>query len=566
MAESYLELVITVKRIVTFLLLIVIVAGSIPVQAAKVGTEGSRVLIVYSPKQEEDLGQARMMDSLAGHFSNDIKIIEDQDWRSINPKDFTQIIYMGLEEKQLPGKLVSDIKLFKGTVYAFGRNSEQFGKRFSFVKRTGGVLVNKLKLTSNGFEMQTAEERLASIVTPSAKSKVLVSGMNGSTAEYPLVIQNGNDFYCGLESLFNPSGYFVGESLFSFFGQKPTGKHPMYLRLEDVHPKADAGELMKMAKYLDKRRIPYIVSLIPVYVDPQTHKETHLKDVPKLVRTLRYMQGHGGSIVLHGYRHQYRHQGTGEGFEFWDVDYDRPVYQDNDEKPKTRKDFKSGEAYKSFVQNGKAFERKYIKSAVENGVEELAAHKLYPLAFEAPHYAMSEAGYQILSEHFSTYVGQVQLTNHTWEGEYSAIYTSAPSFLNGMKLYPETIGYVSGDEPNSIAEMKEKAMNATHFSDSAIAGFYHPYLGFEKLKELVTALEGVPNAEWFDLKAEDNRTNVGQIRIQTSEGKVDVEKNSVTSKYERQMMISRWIPKIIVIISAVILFVLLIVRRRRKQL
>ena len=544
--------------------MIMILAGTLPVQAAKGESEGRRVLIVYSSEKKEDLGQARMMDSLAGHFTKNIKVIEDRDWNSINPNDFTHIIYMGLVEKQLSDKLISDIKSFRGGVYAFGRNSEQFGKRFSFVQRTGGVLVNTLKLESNGLVMKPAEERLASAVTNIKKSRTVVSGQDKGKVDNPLIIQNGQDYYCALESLFNPSGYFVGESLFGFFGQQASKKNPMYLRLEDVHPKADAEELMKMAKYLDKQNIPYFVSLIPVYVDPQTHEETHLKDVPKLARTLRYMQDHGGSIILHGYRHQYRHQETGEGFEFWDVDYDRPVYQDNDEKPLTRKDFKSGKAYEDFVHKGEKFEGKYIKSAIENGVKELAAHKLYPLAFEAPHYAMSETGYQVLSKHFSTYVGQVQLTNHTWESEYSPIFTSTPSFLHGMKLYPENIGYISGDDPNAIANMKKKALDISQFSDGAIAGFYHPYLGFDRLKKLVTALESVPDAEWLDLKAQDNQTDMGKIRIQSSEGKLDVKKDTISSSYEKQVFLARWLPKILAIIAIAGLIIFLIARRRSK--
>jgi len=177
---------------------------------------------------------------------------------------------------------------------------------------------------------------------------------------------------------------------------------------------------------------------------------------------------------------------------------------------------------------------------------------------------MSETGYQVLSKHFSTYVGQVQLTNHTWESEYSPIFTSTPSFLHGMKLYPENIGYISGDDPNAIANMKKKALDISQFSDGAIAGFYHPYLGFDRLKKLVTALESVPDAEWLDLKAQDNQTDMGKIRIQSSEGKLDVKKDTISSSYEKQVFLARWLPKILAIIAIAGLIIFLIARRRSK--
>ena len=79
------------------------------------------------------------------------------------------------------------------------------------------------------------------------------------------------------------------------------------------------------------------------------------------------------------------------------------------------------------------FEKEYTESKITSGMQELVKFGLYPLAFEAPHYTMSQNGYQILSEHFSTYVGQVQLSDMDWEIMDSTLYATFPSFFNGTE-------------------------------------------------------------------------------------------------------------------------------------
>lgn len=65
--------------------------------------------------------------------------------------------------------------------------------------------------------------------------------------------------------------------------------------------------------------MPYMITVIPVYKDPDTGKIIHLKDKPELVNLLRSMQDDGAAIIMHGYTHQFYDSETGEGFEFWDV-------------------------------------------------------------------------------------------------------------------------------------------------------------------------------------------------------------------------------------------------------
>ena len=107
-------------------------------------------------------------------------------------------------------------------------------------------------------------------------------------------------------------------------------------------------------------------------------------------------------------------------------------------------------------------------------MHELVKFGLYPLAFEAPHYTMSQNGYKILSEHFSTYVGQAQLSDKDWGIMDSTLYSSSPTFFNGMKLLPETMGYVRPDDPKAIDKMMDRADRIGMTRDGMFAAFIIP--------------------------------------------------------------------------------------------
>lgn len=170
-----------------------------------------------------------------------------------------------------------------------------------------------------------------------------------------------------------------------------------------------------------------MITVIPVYKDPDTGKIIHLKDKPELADLYALCKMMVQRIIMHGYTHQFYDSETGEGFEFWDVKTDRPIRQPKHEKPKTKDDFPNIEAYNQYVKRGR-IRGKYTKNHIEKGIQELVDAKLYPVAFEAPHYTMSQKGYEILSRYFSTYVGQLQLNDTTWKSMHSPYYTSTPSF------------------------------------------------------------------------------------------------------------------------------------------
>ena len=496
----------------------------IPIHTSAQTSSKPKVLVLYSTKDDQITNNIQILNTQLGHFTSDITTKSLKKANEItNSSSYTHIVYIGEQKEEFPIETKKLLEDFSGPVLVLGQNVEQLSNRFSFITlKDNDIRVNKIEYPSHKLKNTLEEDRL--IQAFDTNGTVLANALTPHSKS-PLIVQHETSYYVATSNLFDWMSHYVGEMLFSYFGQQPTtDKVEAYLRLEDVHPAADINKLKEIAELLKEKKIPYMITVIPVYKDPDTGKTIHLKDKPELVDLLRSMQDDGAAIIMHGYTHQFYDSETGEGFEFWDVKTDQPIRQPKHEQPKTKDDFPNIEAYNAYAKKGEEFEEKYTTEHIEKGIQELVDAKLYPVAFEAPHYTMSQKGYEILSRYFSTYVGQLQLSDTTWKSMHSPFYTSTPSFLHGMKLMPETVGFIEEDKPHAIAKMKERAVSVAKLSDGVIGAFYHPYLGVKPLKEVLKDLESIPNIEWIDLQKETNEVKMKNIHITTNKDGIHVEK------------------------------------------
>ncbi|MGG0457915.1 DUF2334 domain-containing protein [Bacillus mycoides] len=543
-----------------FLLLFFSILLLIPIHTSAQTSSKPKVLILYSTEDNKITNNVQILNTQLGHFTNDITVKSLKEVNeTTNSSSYTHIVYIGEKKEDLSTEVKQFLENFSGPVLILGQNVEQLSNRFSFItSKETDIRIHTIEYPTNQLKNELHEERLMKKVE--TKGTTLAYALSADGA-HPLIVQQGTSYYVATPNLFDWMSHYVGEMLFSYFEQKPmTNKTSAYLRLEDVHPAVDVKQLKEIAELLKEKKLPYMITIIPVYKDPNTGKTVHLKDNSELVNVLRFMQDNGGSIVMHGYTHQFYDSETGEGFEFWDVKTDQPIRQPNHEKPKTKEDFQSTEDYNKYVENGKSFEEKYTKDHIEKGITELVGAELYPVAFEAPHYTMSQKGYEILSQYFSTYVGQLQLNDTTWKSMHSPAYISTPSFLHGMKLIPETVGFIEEDKPQAIAKMKERALSVEKLSDGIIGAFYHPYLGVTPLKEVLNELENIPNIEWIDLQKETNEVKMKDIHITTNKDGIHAEKP--TSAKDIIDYIKQY--GFFLIIGFIIIVFLLLLRRAKK--
>ncbi len=101
------------------------------------------------------------------------------------------------------------------------------------------------------------------------------------------------------------------------------------LRIEDISPNDDPTPLKAIADYLFAQKVPFGFQVVPTYLDPNgtynggVRQTIRLKDTPNLLAAMAYMQQRGGTLLAHGYTHQYSNVAnpytgvTGDDAEFY---------------------------------------------------------------------------------------------------------------------------------------------------------------------------------------------------------------------------------------------------------
>lgn len=510
------------KNSLTMLLLIMllVVAPLHQASADEPASDEPKVLILYHAEEETQQEEVPILDMLLGHFTSDITIQSIEEAAIEYEKgDYTHVLYFGLGERQLTTEELfivdqyDDIKkMFIGNYFEYFTDSHELSLR-DFRTMTS--------ISGDGIEVPLPEGKDMMLINGIEQMEVLFEG-NAEDGSYPLIFKDELRYYVAANSITGNLSDVIGESLFDFFDAEKAPPQKI-IRLEDIHPRSDPVLVKQVGDYLAERNIPYAVTIVPVYTNPETGQRIHLSQAIELVDVLQEMQANGASMIQHGYYHQYRADETGEGFEYWDVDHDRPIYQSNEDEVRLREDFATDEEYEEFVQNiGLPYEQTHIYNSIVNGVYDMTAEGLYPIAFEAPHYSMSQTGYKELSKYFTTYVGQIQTSDRTYDGTFAPLYPSTPAGLHGMTLYPETLGYINPDNSDAVDELMAEADYVSQFSSSYLAFFYHPYLGIETFEKLMGEFDKFDEYEWVDLKQLDHKTEVDGIVVETADGDINV--------------------------------------------
>ena len=264
------------------------------------------------------------------------------------------------------------------------------------------------------------------------------------------------------------------------------------LRLEDIHPNYDNTILRKIADYLFSQNVPFAISVIPVYADPLGYytngvpKYISIVDSPNFIRTLKYMESKGGTIILHGYSHQYSNVKnslsgvSGHDYEFFKVTLD----------PATL----SITSFEPLDEDSEA----WIDEKITAARSLLSVSDLTTDIWETPHYLASVLDNQYFAKHFSAIIGRENYfypinTQHNAEQFF-------PYIINkdhyGAKVIPENLGCVLpanglGFPIRTVEDLLLTAKKNLVIRDAWASMYYHPYLGLDYLQQLIPGIRAL---------------------------------------------------------------------------
>ncbi|OHV29394.1 hypothetical protein CC117_07320 [Parafrankia colletiae] len=330
------------------------------------------------------------------------------------------------------------------------------------------------------------------------RATVLAEAVRGDGTRFPWALRARNLTYIGEI----PFAYAdmtdrylsVADVLFDVLAPQTPTRHRALVRIEDVGPDADPAELRAIADYLSSARVPFSVTVYPRYVDANgTYNNGVAQDYslaarPDVVSALRYMTQRGGTLIMHGWTHQFSNAAnpysgaSADDFEFFrahvdaqdNVVYDGPVPGDS-------------QAWATSRINGAA-------------AAFTAAGLAVPTVFEFPHYAASAPDYAAARTKFPRrYDRGLYFRNQLAGGtvdhtKYGGQFFPYPvTDIHGSFVIPENIGNVEpaafNNHPARLpADLIDAARRNLVVRDGYASMSYHPYLGVDYLRQTV---EGV---------------------------------------------------------------------------
>jgi len=260
------------------------------------------------------------------------------------------------------------------------------------------------------------------------------------------------------------------------------------VRMEDVSAEADPGDLTAVADVLSRRHAPFQIATIPLYRNPMNNVEMRLSDRPKVVDAIHYMIDRGGTLVMHGWSHQY-HGATGDDYEFWDGVKNAPIAGDSEEE---------------------------ITKRLDAGLGELFANKLFPVAFETPHYAASRIDYRAMQRRFTVFNERTMPTPHMGSVQYFP-YPVTDEF--GRHVVPENLGYLPMEKPDPEVVI-ENARLMRVVRDGVPSFYFHPFLDARLLDQV---LEGITDLgyRFVSLREFGGEVNGQGYAVRTQSGPVE---------------------------------------------
>ncbi len=407
---------------------------------------------------------------LLGHFNQKGQLASLEEYRSGQVNRHKFVIMLAVDDRKVsyPHHLIADVRNTSVPVLWIGRHlydlvsDAQFTKKIGFRLSGPGLPHGAQSVLYKGQTLTKNDPFLFPIeILDPVKVQVLATAQNAEGQSRPYIVRSGSFWYIAD----TPFGFAAEgdrylafcDILHDFFRIPHQEERKALVRLEDVSVDEEPEDLIRVADFLSSRNIPFQVSLIPIYKDPENKEEIYLSDRPEFVRAVHYMMSKGGIIVMHGSTHQYRGK-SGDDFEFWDEQGGKTIQGDSPA---------------------------LVENKLRAALEECFKNGIYPLSWETPHYVASTVDYRTIAKYFNSSYERVCSLDRADTGHFFP-YTTIDRF--GRFIIPESLGFIDGEKPDPEA-LVANAERLQVVRDGVASFFFHPFLDVKYLEQCVDGIE-----------------------------------------------------------------------------
>jgi uncharacterized protein YdaL len=423
---------------------------------------------------------------------------------------YTAVIYIGSTyDEPIPATFLADVTATTKSVtwiydniWELTNSAAGFAAKYGF---TSGLFdysdVSEVDYKGTALTRDTADKSgiMNLQITDPAKVTTVATAVRPDGTTFPWAVRSGNFTYVGeipYAYVTSDDRYLAfSDMLFDVLGSTAAQKHRGLVRVEDVGPDSDPTELRAVADNLSAQKVPFSVAVYPRYRDPKgVHNGGKAQDYtllskPKVVAALKYMVAKGGTLIMHGYTHQYStvpnpYDGvSANDFEFYsahidaadNVVYDGPVPGDS-----------------ASWAAGRMVSGELVFAAAGLGT---------PKTFEFPHYAASAVDYAAANTLYAQrydrglyFPGVLTGGKPDYTRQFGQFFPYTVRDVYGTVVVPENVGNVEPEPfnnhpPRLPADILASSNRNLVVRDGVASFFYHPYLGTSYLQTLVTGIK-----------------------------------------------------------------------------
>lgn len=470
-----------------------------------------RVLVLYDGEEKNadpGRGDAVQLAQLLGHFRLAADLQPVSRYATGQMERYDAVFFIGFRLRCSPPRaFLRDMAARKKTAVWMHTGILAFDSAMTLSRRYGftAVAIDTAKgwsTVQRGADLFTKTEPNITLcrVTDPSRCAVLATARSKRKGETPYVLRSGNFWYVAdspFASAEETDRYLLfADMLHDILGVRHPASHRALIRIEDVHPLEDPDHLRAIADLLHDAGVPFLVSVIPFYVDPEQGLRVSLTDKPELVDALLYMGARGGGIVMHGCTHQYKGL-TASDYEFWDIGSRGPIRDETVEGDREK---------------------------LARGIDELLRNGIHPILWETPHYTGSEITYAAAASVFSTAMEQRGVVNSDNTQFFPYVIERD---IHGQRIFPENLGYVpvDPDDPGLSGREVERIIAAARVNlgvrDGFASCFFHPFVPLQHLQRLIDGIRGL-GYTYMDLRHETNAVRLPDRVVMTGGGDVSV--------------------------------------------
>ncbi|WP_026359988.1 DUF2334 domain-containing protein [Amycolatopsis nigrescens] len=491
------------------------------------GDPAQHTLVLYDAGEREapsplaDGGEAATAEAYAMYTANLVsrsgawKMRAAADYQAGEIGGYQAVVYVGtIPDALLPPALLADLAAAKVPVVWLGENVDKLfvhdpgmAARLGW-QPAGRVLVppanvryKNVMLTRNpqsgGFPLLRVDnaeltEVLAEAVPAEGPGTPWAVRSSGITylAEAPYSFVDESDRYLA-----------AADILLGTLAPETPERHRALARIEDIGPRTDPEQIRRIADFLGGQGVPFSMAVYPYYVDPRGSANggrptyARLVDSPALVDALRYATDRGGSLIMHGYSHQFEERANPyDGASAADYEFYTAIVDENN----------------AVVETGPVpgDSAEWFRERIATGLGEFRRVGLpEPDIFEFPHYGGSAVDYKAVTPIFaarydqgSYYAGycprgECGSTAVSYNEKHGQYFPYPVRDVYGAVVVPENLDHVAPQAfnqhpPRLPQDLLDDSKRAKVVRDNVASFFFHPFLPLDNLRTLVDGLRG----------------------------------------------------------------------------